>query len=400
MKNKGIETNKLYLCVYGMFFLKIISDMFYEIQIFDISLTGLSILLLAYVFLQRKIKLNVADVCVLLLAVLFSVSFLKDITWYRDYVKIMSGFVLYFLGRYGLADVDELAGTLGKAYLTAFVVNVVYCLLGFGTIEWAGAQTYNGLYYFKTDFAEMISYFVLFFFTKEKKYNWVDCGLFLIALYFTVMANARIFYLILSLLVVLILLYKKNQKLVSIRNIVVVCAFAVLGLLVTSLIPKIPFFAERNMIGFDFSGELFSTSNFMYRNKIWTVALTAFFDTDMLTQMFGAALSFNANYGLDGITEHSLYVKMLLNTGYVGIVALLVFLVAIAVMVAKDKHRKLGYLCCMLLAVFLVEGISVETIAFTSTTWTTMFFCGLLSSKDAQFTQKEERLEESAETAK
>ena len=316
MKIKAGQTNRLHLCVYGIFFLKVISDMFYQIQILDIALTGAAILLLAYIVTQKKIKLNVADVCILLLAVLFTVSFLKDMSYYRDYVKIMSAFVLYFLGRYSLSDVDELADVLSKAYLTAFLVNVIYCLLGFGAIEWAGAQTYNGLYYFKTDFAEMISYFVLFFFTKEEKYNWMDGILFLTALYFTIMANARIFYLIFCLIVVLILLFKMKQKLVSVRNIVVVCAFAVLGLLVTSLIPKIPFFAERNMIGFDFSGELFSTSNFMYRNKIWTVALTAFFDTDMLTQMFGAALSFNANYGLDGITEHSLYVKMLLNTGY------------------------------------------------------------------------------------
>jgi len=211
------KQNQIHIYMGLILSLKVISDMFYQIQIMDIVLTICSAFLALYIVCHRKIQINICDGCILLLSLLFTASFLKDMTYYRDYVKIMSGFVLYFLGRYGFSDADELSSKLGKTFLIVFMINVLYCILGFGTIKWGEAITYRGTYYFKTDFAAMISYFAIFFFAKKNKFGWKDWILFLLAGYFTIMTNSRIFYLIFSIIVGFILLYKKDEKIVSVR---------------------------------------------------------------------------------------------------------------------------------------------------------------------------------------
>ena len=386
-KQNNIITSGIYLIV----FLKVISDIFYQVQIIDIVLTGCAGLLMLYTVFQKKIKLNVCDICILILSVLFTLSFLKDMSYYRDYVKIISGFILYFLGRCCICDVDKVSDTLGKAFLIAFGINVVYCLLGFGTIKWGNAVTYRGTYYFKTDFAAMLSYFVMFFFVKQTKYKWTDLALFLLAVYFTVMANARIFYLIFSIMVGFIILYKMDQKLISVKGVVILFVSAVFGVLMAVIIPKLPIFAAQNMLGFEVDNlnDLFGNSNMQGRNNIWKAVLSSFFKTNFMTQLLGAELSFNNNYGLPGFTEHSLYVKLLINTGFAGLLIWLVFVGSIVYFVWKDRNRKVEYLCAMLLTIFLIQGISVETIAFTDSTWNTMFFCGLLCSSNSRTPVKE-----------
>lgn len=367
--------------------------MFYQIQFLDILLTGFAVVLLIHAACQRKLKGKICDLFVVIMILLFTISFLKDISYFRDYVKIISAFLLYFLGRYYVDDADIISRTLSCAFLCAFVINVIYCILGFGTVIWGNALTYRGLYFFKTDFTAMIAYFLLFYFIKKRKYNILDYILLFMAGYFTILANTRIYYLIFALLLCLILMYKNDQKLISVKNCMLICSFAVIGVLGVMILPRLSIFADRQMISLKINSvaDLFNASNTQGRNKIWTTLFTAFFDQNILTQLLGAELSFNDKFGMAGFNEHSSYVKIVLNTGYIGLLLWVLFVIAILIFIVKEKNKKLSYLCVMLLIVYSIAGITEPVNLFTSTSWFPMLYCGMICGIEKEIKTTKQR---------
>ena len=367
-----IQNTHLIGCV---LFLKVMSDMFYQIQVLDILLLAVLGLNLVYMVFTQKLRFCVCDVLIALMGVLFTVSFLKDMAYYRDYVKLISAFMLYFWGRYHYRTADAVSQTLLWAYFIAFLVNIVCCITGNGTVVWGSAVTYRGMYYFKTDFTAMIAFFTVFYFVKDRKFTAIDYVLLVLAGVFTVLANTRIYYMIYSVLLCCVWLYKRNDKLLTWKSITWIVVFAMIGVLSVVILPRLPFFADRQMISLEADN---MTSNLQGRNNIWGPLFQTFGEQNLLTQLFGAGLSFNDTYGLAGFDEHSLYVKTILNTGYVGMLLWVAFLILIVYYLGKEKNRRTSFQCAMLIGIYSVAGISACTNLFTSTSWFPLLYCGMI----------------------
>jgi len=363
-------------------FLKIFSDMFYQIQLLDIVLTAAAVFLLGYGWYTRKPKLIACDILIAAMALLFTISFLKDIGYYRDYVKIMSGFMMYYLGRLYYESSDGVSKSAASALVIVFVINLAYCAIGKGTIMWGNALTYRGLYFFKTDFAAMLACFTAFYSVTEQKYRPIRYLLLALAGVMIVLTNARIYCPIFTVIIGAAIIYKKDWKLLSVKSFAVLILSGIAGVLIAVVYPMLSTLLSRNVFGQDrnvLGVEVGDTSALTQgRNKIWGLLFSAFFKENMLTQLFGAHMGFYAVHGLPGFDEHSMYVKTIMDTGYVGIILWLTFVVCVLWAITKIKDRKTAILSFMLLMTYSAAGISVSANAFTQTSWFPMLFCGIV----------------------
>lgn len=364
--------------IYIFWMLKIIFDMFYQLKMLTVIITAFAILLLIIAITKRfPLKPCISDTIVILIALMFTGSWLKSPELYLDYLKIISSLLLYFLGRFYVKDIDTVWESLTSSLLFALVINLIVCLAGKGTIVWGSAVTYRGMYFFKTDFAVMLCYFLITW-IYNKKMEKTDFIPLAIAVVLIVLCNARIIYLCTIVALFIFFQYRKNKKIISFKNVLMLgCAFLVC-IYALRFVSNTKFFQDRGLLSlhFDKLSDLMNASNTQGRNEIWTLLLTAFNRQNIFTKIFGAAMNFNQIFGYSGLNEHNTYVKVLINTGYCGLV-LFTLLFFIAIKEINDTpDRKLSCYTLSVLMVFLIVGFSVPTILYTNCSWIPLFMIG------------------------
>lgn len=198
--------------IYIFWMLKIIFDMFYQLKMLTVIITAFAILLLIIAITKRfPLKPCISDTIVILIALMFTGSWLKSPELYLDYLKIISSLLLYFLGRFYVKDIDTVWESLTSSLLFALVINLIVCLAGKGTIVWGSAVTYRGMYFFKTDFAVMLCYFLITWIYNKKmeKSDFIPLA---IAVVLIVLCNARIIYLCTIVALFIFFQYRKKKS--------------------------------------------------------------------------------------------------------------------------------------------------------------------------------------------
>lgn len=368
------------ICI--MWIAKILFDMFYEIKALSVLITLFAGSLLFYAALKEKIRFHLCDVIIILLCILFTLSLLKSPDYFLDYLKINSCFMLYFIGRYYYLDIDKVWNSLTKALLMALLVNTFVCLIGEGTTVWGSAITYKGLYFFKTDFAVMLIFFLITW-IYNKQIQYASMIPIFLSIVLILLCNARIVYLCTFIIAVLFYQYKNKMKnIISIKSALLLTLSAFVCIFLLKYVSTFSLFASRGLISlsFDSLSDLMDSSNTQGRNEIWALLLTAFNQQDFVTRMFGAGLDFNDFYGLDEFNEHSTYVKLILNTGYLGLILFLLFILKIIGVFNKIENKKISFYSVSIMLVFIIVGVSVPTILYTNCSWLPMFMAGVCVS--------------------
>lgn len=363
-------------------FLKFFFDMFYLQKGFTILITIFALLLLVFSIKSNKIKFNFVDLLVVIMIVLFTLSFFKSTSYYIDYLKIISSFILYFLGRLYFINDEKVSKTITRSLFIVFIINLIICLIGEGSLIWGNSNTLKGVYYFKTDFAAMLAAFLVFWLWNYKKSKLIKSIVVFIILGLILLANARIYYLIVSLILVVYFLYKKNIKIFSIKTGAILLISIIMVIMGIQLMSNLSFFKEKKLISLDISSldDLLNTGNTQGRNVVWDVLINNFNNQDLVTRTFGAGLSFYEDYGYKGFTEHSTYIKVLLNTGYVGIMIFSLFIINLFRNIVKIKNKKTMHITFLLILTFLIAGISSPTILYVNTSWLPLFYSGVCVS--------------------
>ena len=84
-------------------FLKQIVDMLYQVQLLDYLMVCLVLVMLLYqvALVRPDIRKNstVADGLIIALGILLTITFARDIHGYGIYFKVLSAFMMYFVGR-------------------------------------------------------------------------------------------------------------------------------------------------------------------------------------------------------------------------------------------------------------------------------------------------------------
>lgn len=380
-----------FICIF--WFLKFIFDLFYQFKILSLIISGIAILLLIVSLSKQSIKFNKLDLIVILMILLWSISFFKSPSYYIDYFKIISAFVLYFLGRLYSTEEEKIENTITKTLLLVLIVNLIICLIGRGSIVWGSAITLRGLYYFKTDFSCMLSFFLIFWLMNCPYSKRVKIFFAIIAIILIILANSRIYYLITGIILLIIYMYKKEKKIFTLKNIIIVLATSILLIFGISMLSKLSFFSDRNLISLNFHSfeDIFNASNTQGRNEIWEKLLTNFNNQSITTKILGAELSFNDNYGYRSFSEHSTYIKTLINTGYLGVLLFVIFIIKVFKSLLKLKNKKLEFITILLLMVFLISGFSSPTILYINCSWLPMFYIGTCISIFMNDKKEEER---------
>lgn len=364
-------------------FLKFIFDMFYMQKFFTISITAFAVILLIFSLKTSKFKFSVSDIFAIILILLFTLSFFKSTDFYLDYLKIISAFILYFLGRLLYLQEKKVEKTITISLFIVFIINLVVCLIGKGNLTWGNSSTLRGVYYFKTDFACLLTYFLLFWLFNYNKKKSIKIMVIVINLVLIILANARIYYLISSLILILyFFFYKKEKNIFNTKTFLIILLSVVIIIFGIQMMSNLPFFKEKQLISLDFNStdDLMNASNTQGRNEVWNALLHNFHQRNTFTKLFGAELSFYKYYGYLGFTEHSTYIKVLLNTGYVGLTIFVAFIFNSFKSISKIVNRKVEYISFLLLIIFLISGFSSPTILYVNTSWLPMFYLGICVS--------------------
>lgn len=385
MKNKGlrIEFNiVLELAIMLLIALKPVVDMFYELRGLDAALLIMALVLAVLLSLRNGVKVDRLDVVPMIWMVVILLSLLvsREETMWNPVIKLLSIFPIYYLGKYVPSDQNKMAQRMIRVTLLIVLgVNALLLLFGRGYQIWAqDANTFSGMYYFKTDLALAMAQVILFIlvYRSAKWYHWISCT---IAVILMILTNSRIYFAVTILLVCVcgIWFRWKGTKLEFKK----VSVFAVVSLLVSvgliTAIAQMPFFRNRHFISFTMQGSIkdILVYNLMFRNIIWADIMQAYLKSGWVHILFGNGCNVNMPWH----DAHSLYVATVYNFGIVGIVLLILLLVWAWKLVRDKSEDDLYFLNIGLWLILLTAGISYITMESTQYTWMTAFFMGMTS---------------------
>ena len=358
-----------------VFLLKPFVDMLYEYQVLDVLL--MAICLLYFFFSFYKLSLKRIDKLVILLMVLFFLSFVRNFDGWPQFLKIESSFILYFLGRSYYTKIYRTIKYIKKGFLPVMAFSILAFITGLGFVYWGNVNTFRGFYYFKTDLAlAMTQCFILCSFgCRNDKISYLIS---IFCILFIIISNARIYYFIILLYMLFAVCYslekKRNRVIIKINGKWIVVVFILI--IVTALV----MIWINSLIGGDYllldtSNGLYSEANTQGRSVVWAEIISIFINQDSISQLFGIDLCSDISPST-GFNSHNVFLKVLFSTGYVGLLFFVIFLIKSLKLINSLRNRRLFYIVLCFLLTFIIGGISYITIESTQASWLTMLFIG------------------------
>ncbi len=360
-------------------FFKTLADMFYAVPVFDYLL--LIVAIAFFIVALRNIEeYYPIDYLVFAFMIMLSITFVRSFSGFDHYIKMLSAFMLYFIGRGYNYDIEKVKNALVKSYTIVLLLHILLFLLGIGFINWGNSLTFRGLYYFKTDFSMAMIFAIstIVFLTripvKYKILTWI------IIEYLIIRSNTRAALLI-SFIVFGIWLISIREELtgakitINIKYVVWVLLGLFVGIILLTKILSLPVFEKYSFISFKFNSlsELYSDANTQGRNHVWENIFKIYENSSIVDKLVGIDYISDRWNGYD---SHNGYLKILFTTGIIGL-GIFIGIIVIYIKALNDiKDRCSFYFNISIIISFLLASISQSSIDFTQMTWIVMFFIG------------------------
>lgn len=360
-------------------FLKQIVDMLYQYRILDYIMVIWVVLLLLYqvALVRPDIKENVtlADGIVFLLGFFLTVNFVRFQSGYEIYFKVMSAFLIYFVGRIYYDRIKECYGALVTASYVVVYVSLAERIHRFGfalgTVKDAG----GGLYFYDTDlaFAMILAMVFIAMFGKNSIFKLIT--IFIVCPYMVIFSDAGIqvmlmfgVYVVIA-IYVLELIFRKKKVFSCLLTLTI---FGLIGIVVFIYLPV---FGINNgeLLSRIFDSHFLDNGNMNVRYVAWREALGETTKSGLLGQIFGVGM------GAEIIIE-SLYIKIYYALGYVGLFLTAMLLITVMYYVTKVEDRKTFYLMVIMVVVLLGTGVTVNSMESTQMSWFPLLFAGMVVS--------------------
>lgn len=378
-ETKLVDMPLKHLLLLLVFAIKPIADMFWQLQAIDILMLSLVALLLVVGAAKSSVRYETIDIVAVLLMVSILFSFIRGGSGIAILVKMESAFLLYFCGRIYYLQSSMVLRTLLISYAIVILVNFIIMLTGSGYQYWGNAYTFSGLYYFKTDLASAATMaFTLFLYWGNRKA--LRIAMLASSTVLVVLSNTRAYYVALLLVVLVYVIYLRGGR-INLGMILAVSLGSIVALYFLNWLFSTGIFSGAGFIGFRFDklSDLLDDSNTQGRNVIWAELARRMADSGLMSQLFGIDLVsdmvtvYGETYG-----AHSLYVGLLFNIGVLGILQFAIFeLIALArLSELREGLRDASFFVFSLSLTFLVAGLSVHTLQYTSVSWLPMYFVG------------------------
>lgn len=367
-----------------LLFFKPIVDMFYAYPILDIGLLGGLLLVFITGKKSTKIRFEWLDLSVLILALLFFFSYLRYTPGLPTFIKILSGFLLYLVGRISYQGHAKYAKYVKWGFLVVIAMTIKSFLDKTGFIDWGNIRTFRGEYFFKTDLAAAMAQMFIFYAIAPRR-TWFTYAMLGIASYFILISNARIYYFIALLLMFFLLLYlregKGYQRLRINKKLGIILLLLAAGSIYLLNYLNQYFGEDYLLLEVQSTSDLLNNANTQGRSVAWERILTHFFNQSWYDQIVGLDLISDGWIGVI-CNSHNLYIKILYSTGYMGCGVFLLFLVRIFQTINRTQSPELYYITLSLLTIYLLSGFSYITIESTQLTWLFMFYLGLCKTEN------------------
>lgn len=364
-------------------FVKQIVDMLYSYKILDYFMVGLILFMLVYqIMLVRpdlKEMFTKADGIVLAICGLLTISFVKSTSEYETYFKILSAFLMYFVGRIYYERIQECYGALVSSVYIVVYLNLFSRISNFGDRLFQVTNAGGDLYYYDTDmaFSMILAFVFIAMFGKNSVFKLFT--ILLVCPYMVFYSDAGIQKVLLLVVIAIILVYilelvLRKQKL---SNIILIGMLT--GIIAVVVLLYLPLMGIRDTdkIAGVFNGRFLDFQNMSARYDAWNEVLELSKERGILGQIFGNSLSVGAG---EGIYVESLYIKTYYALGWLGLLLALGMLVAVIRYIVKVKDRKTFYLMVMMVVILLGTGVAINSMERVQMSWFPLMFAGMVVS--------------------
>lgn len=371
-------------------FAKQLVDMLYQYQTLDYIMVALVFLLLVYqtalVRPDFRRRFMLTDGIVILLGMLLTVTFVRSGNGYQIYFKVMSAFLLYFVGRVYYDRIRESYGGLTLASYLVVYANLFTRLRHFGLSFMAVRDAGGDLYYYDTDMA-FAMILAMVFITMFGKNTILKLFTVLVVCPYMVFHSDAGIQMVLMIVVYAIMaiylveLVGNQKRLAGIA--LVITVVGLLGIVTVIYMPILGFADSEFIVGL-FQGRFFNNHNMYIRYADWKAVLEGVREQGVICGLFGTGMGAE-------ISVRSLYVKIFYTLGYVGLGLALMMIVSIMYYVTKVEDRKTFYLAVIMAVLLLGSGVTVNSMESTQMSWFPLLFSGMvISSVQAQKEGKRE----------
>lgn len=365
-------------------FVKQFVDMLYPYQILDYGMVILVIILLGYQIALvrpdiRKYFSN-TDAIMLMYGILLTFSWIRSDGGYQTYFKVLSAFLLYFVGRIYYDRIKECYGALVLASYAIIYLNLGKRIWNFGMKLWLVKDAGGDFYYNDTDMALAIILAMVFVAMYARNSIVKLFTIFVVCPYMVFYSDAGIqmalmlaVYAIMGIYVLDLIL--RNQRLSGILlTVMVIGLLAVVLFLYAPVMGKI---SPDRVTGL-FTSHFFDLGNMYSRYGEWRQILVKCSEGSFLQHVIGNDLGAQ-------VVIQSLYIKIFYATGYCGLLLALLAIISVMHYVVKVEDRKTFYLAVIMAILLLGSGVAVNSMESTQMSWFPMLFAGMvISSVQAQ----------------
>lgn len=356
--------------------------MLYDMQWLDIALVFLLLAMLAYQYMLTRPNLKSmftwADGIVFGVCVLISVAFCKDIVAYQAYLKIMSAFLVYFVGRLYYDRVLECDEALATSSYLVVYLNFIHRIFVFGTQLFQVDNAQGDFYFYDTDmaYAMLLAFIFIAMFARNSIFKLVTVVL--VCPYMIIWSDAGIQIILFWVIVGVLLLYIVEVALHHRRLASAGLTALVIGLLLMVVFVYMPMITEDASATWSMFGQggLLDVTHMESRYQEWRQVFEQVEPATAIQILFGRSIN-------TILPLKSLYLKIYFSLGLVGMLLGAVFIMRTLYAATRVEDRKSFYIMVALAILMLGSGVTVNTMESTQMSWFVMLFAGMVISAEA-----------------
>ena len=360
-------------------FVKQFVDMLYQYQALDYIMVIMVLLMLVYqtalVRPDIRKRFMLTDGVILLLGLLLTITFIRSGSGYQTYFKVMSAFLVYFMGRVYYDRVKECYGTLSFAAYLIVYINFLVRIARFGITFTKVADAGGDLYYYDTDmaFAMILAMVFVAMFGRNSVFKLFT--IFIVCPYMVFFSDAGIQMVLMIAVYAIIFIYVmelvlRNRKFTGILLSVMI--LGLLGIVTVIYMPVLGFDNPEFVINL-FRSRFLNNQSMYSRYAEWKMILDSCKGQGLFAALFGIGMGTE-------IPIRSLYIKIFYSLGYVGLGLALLLVISIMYYVIKVEDRKTFYLAVIMAVLLFGSGVAVNSMESTQMSWFPLLFSGMVIS--------------------
>lgn len=371
-------------------FAKQLVDMLYQYRALDYFMVIMVFFLLVYqIALVRpniRKRFMLTDGIVVVLGLLLTFTFLKTGSGYQIYFKVMSAFLIYFVGRVYYDRIKECYGTLTFASYLVVYINLLDRVIKFGPSLTSVTDAGGDLYFYDTDmaFAMILAMVFIAMFGRNSVFKLLT--IFVVCPYMVFFSDAGIQMVLMIAIYAIIAVYLMELILDHKKLSGVLLSMMILGLLGIVLLIYMPVlgFGNSEYVGSLFQNRFLNQNNMYSRYTDWKLILDSCSGQSLSARLLGIGMGAEVNI-------QSLYIKIFYSLGYVGLGLSVLLIISIMYYVTRVEDRKTFYLAVIMAVLLLGSGVTVNSMESTQMSWFPLLFAGMVISSVQVDREKESR---------